>query len=343
MQTTQRVPPLLSVIIPVYNAETFLGECLASVCSQSFANIEIICVDDGSTDKSMSILQEWQSKDKRILIIQQTNNGPSAARNRGIKMAKGEYITFVDADDIVCKDIYTKSFLQIKDNNLDIYFFAFKSFPDGSIKITHFPSDVVMGYHELFESNEHIQSYNSLCFNWRFIYKYSIIKNNHLRFDEQIRYGEDMIFNIDAICKSQRIMVSDEPLYLYRKNPSGAMSKYYKPHLEESFTKMYEIKKMQIIKYNLDKNHSLREDIADYCVKVYLPMLIYNDYRFSTKNKFHHSVKRILSLKMIQESLKVIGFKNRTTSLKEYLFYLALKFRLYLIVSYFYKKNIKDI
>ena len=105
--------PKISVIIPVYNVEKYLRECLDSIVNQTFKDIEIICVDDGSTDKSLEILREYEQKDKRIIVISQPNKGVSTARNIGMQQATGKYMMFVDSDDYItqnaCELIYNVS------------------------------------------------------------------------------------------------------------------------------------------------------------------------------------------------------------------------------------------
>ena len=93
--------PLVSIVIPVYNVENFVKDTLSSVCNQTYKNIEIICVDDGSTDNSLSVLNFYSEKDKRIKVLSQSNSGVSAARNNGIRAAEGEYICFLDSDDFM--------------------------------------------------------------------------------------------------------------------------------------------------------------------------------------------------------------------------------------------------
>jgi len=331
--------PLLSIIVPVFNAEVFLDECLESIVSQDYDNIEIICVNDGSTDKSLKILEKWMEKDNRFRIINETNRGPSAARNNGIKAAKGDFITFVDADDIVRNKIYSVSIKQMKENSLDVFIFACESFPNGNVRTTGFQADIVMDAHQMFASNKHIQSTNALCFSCRFVFRTSIIKNNDLLFDERIRYGEDMVFNIDAICHSQRIMVTNEPFYLYRKNEMGAMSQAYKPLLEDSLVKAYDIKMEQIEKYHLDTQNNYREDIAEYYIKTFLPMLVKNEFHRPDQKDIRAAIKHIISLKMIKDSFNRIGFKNIYSSQSEYVFYLIQKFKIYPVISYIYIKT----
>lgn len=330
--------PLLSILIPVYNAEAYLEDCLESVTSQDYANIEIICIDDGSTDRSHSILEEWQRKDDRIIILQQENRGPSAARNKGIKASSGDYIAFVDADDIVKHNIYTKSIDIIKENELDALLFAFETFPCGCIRQHNFPTNVVMDYHQLFASNAHIQSSNDLCFSVRIIFRSSVIKDNHLEFDEEIRYGEDMVFNIEAICNSKRIMTISDALYMYRKNENGAMSQKHKPYFESSLVKAYDVKMNQIKKYGIDDIGKYRKDMAEYYIKEIIPQMIFSEYNRPGQNDISSAIKRILSLKMIRNYFDIVGFRNLYSSPKAYIMYLAQKFKIVSLVKYGYDK-----
>lgn len=98
--------PLISIIVCVYNTEKYIAKCLKSICAQTYANIEIIVVNDGSTDKTAMIINEWQEKDERIVLVQQENKGLAVARNVGLDISRGEYIGFVDADDYIEKDMF---------------------------------------------------------------------------------------------------------------------------------------------------------------------------------------------------------------------------------------------
>ena len=100
--------PIVSILIPVYNVENYLDKCLDSVISQTMNNIEIICVNDGSTDHSGEILEKYQKKDKRIIVVNKENGGLPSARNAGLEIARGKYIGFVDADDYINSDMYEK-------------------------------------------------------------------------------------------------------------------------------------------------------------------------------------------------------------------------------------------
>ncbi len=137
------MPPLVSIIIPVYNTEQYLAECLASVCSQTLREIEIICVDDGSTDSSPVILKEFASRDHRIRVISQENQGRLSARNVGIHSAVGEWIGFVDSDDTVLPDMYQRLLENGKENHADISHSGLMfCYPDGH-EIPHYGSGTI--------------------------------------------------------------------------------------------------------------------------------------------------------------------------------------------------------
>jgi len=111
---------LISVVLPVYNAERFLRQCLDSIINQTLRNIEIICVDDGSTDGSLAILREYAARDARVIIVTQENKGAGAARNKGIEVARGEYLSFLDSDDFFELSMLEKAHAKVVKDNADI-------------------------------------------------------------------------------------------------------------------------------------------------------------------------------------------------------------------------------
>lgn len=127
--------PNISIIIPIYNGEQYLNKCLDSVCGQTLKDIEIICINDGSTDKTLKILKKYASKDKRITIISTENNGQGAARNKALKIAKGEYIGFVDADDWVELDTFKLLYNKAKSKDLDLLFFQMINYINNTKKL----------------------------------------------------------------------------------------------------------------------------------------------------------------------------------------------------------------
>lgn len=333
--------PLLSVIIPVYNVAPFLDDCLNSITSQGFSDMEIICVDDGSTDDCSFILDKWAKKDNRLRVIHQQNQGLSSARNTGLRFARGKYLSFVDSDDLVRKDIYTASIPLMLKNQLDVLLFSFETFPERKLFPIGLPTYDVMDCYQVFSANDFIQTNNILCFSWRFLFKTSVIADNNLLFDEKVRIGEDMIFNIEVLCHSKRIMAIDAPLYLYRKdNTNSLMSQEYKLNLESSYTRMYAKKQEQIQRFGL-QGTSYCFDLARYTILTYLTLFIKNVYRTPETIDRIAEIKRIHSLNMFQDAFGRIGFRNIGLTWKEYLFFLAQKFRLWNIILPRYNRMFK--
>ena len=198
----QKPSPLISVIIPVYNAEKYLENCIQSILSQTYNNFELILIDDGSKDNSLSICKQMADNDARVFVVRQDNAGASAARNRGLEIAHGEWIVFVDSDDTVkpnyIEDLYKET---IKDHSVVIVVSGVSvyrkeswsediSFPDLTI--------LIRDYQTIF-SNIRLHKYG---FSVGKLYKSSIIKNNLLRFDEKVCIAEDMMFMMNYIITS---------------------------------------------------------------------------------------------------------------------------------------------
>ena len=122
-----RAYPKISVIVPIYNVEKYLEKCLGSIINQTYKNLEIICVNDGSTDNSLEILKKYSNQDSRIIIIDKKNGGLSSARNEGLKIATGEFIGFVDSDDYIESNTYEECILKFKEDiTIDMVCFSFK-------------------------------------------------------------------------------------------------------------------------------------------------------------------------------------------------------------------------
>jgi glycosyltransferase involved in cell wall biosynthesis len=217
--------PLLSVIVPAFNVEPFLDKCLNSVISQTYKNLEILVVDDGSTDGSGKICDEYAEKDSRVKVIHQKNKGLSGARNIGTEMAKGEYIAYVDGDDWLDVHMYEILITQALQYNLDIsrccaissYGLADRS-GDHLITAEKGHADILFQGEDVF----------ALYFNeflckvvWNAIYKKEIVKGiiSPERCHSQDNYVSGMY-----LYRCKRLMLSSKPLYYYRENPNGTTS-----------------------------------------------------------------------------------------------------------------------
>ncbi|MFA7073714.1 MAG: glycosyltransferase [Endomicrobiaceae bacterium] len=221
----------ISIIIPVYNAEEYLKQCLESVSTQTFKDFECICINDASTDNSLKILKKYSDTDERFKIITNINSGVSAARNAGLNSASARYLTFVDADDWISEDYLEKLYTSAIDNN----------------------ADITVGHHVIYNNTDKVfkkesnskkmnSTYNNAssknCRNiqvifkiantsrsvWCKLYKTDIIKNNRIYFFENIKIEEDFSFNVMAFLYAQKIVIADKELYVYRKQISSLTS-----------------------------------------------------------------------------------------------------------------------
>lgn len=211
--------PLVSVIVPIYNVEKYIVNGVESLCNQDYANIEIILVDDGSPDKSPELIDELARKDDRIKVIHKKNGGVSSARNVGIKESNGEYIMFVDGDDWVDSS-YVSSFVNmVVESNCVIGMNYNYYYDSGRISAD---SDRI----ETIDKNIAAESiFNGDIFVavWNKIYSKEFLKENQIRFNEEIWFGEGMLFNIECLKYSNAIAVCRKSLYHQTPNQESAM------------------------------------------------------------------------------------------------------------------------
>jgi len=212
--------PKVSVIIPVYNVENYLEDCLDTVINQTLNDIEIICVNDGSTDKSSDILEKFAAKDDRITIISQENNGAGAARNKGLKIAKGEYLSFLDADDFFELDMLEKAYNYSSKKLLDIAVYGVKTFNDKTSEIKRINYDIQRKYlpkKAIFNYKDFPKYVFNTFKNWTWnkLFKRSFIVENDIEFQELFRTN-DLLFTCKALVKAKKISVLDVPLIYYR-------------------------------------------------------------------------------------------------------------------------------
>ena len=211
--------PRVSVIIPVYNNENYISDCLDSLLNQTLREIEIICIDDGSTDNSLSILNKYAEMDNRIIILKQKNKGGGTARNYGMSIAKGEYLSFLDSDDFFDQNLLYDT-VNAADNTLaDIVVFLFKTYnissniynniSDGFIK-DNFQS-LLFNYHS--NPNKFFQSFNAAP--WNKLFRHSFIKKNGLYFQDNKR-ANDLFFTVCSFVSAKNIYFLNETLVYYR-------------------------------------------------------------------------------------------------------------------------------
>lgn len=232
----------VSVIIPVYNVEKYLERCLQSVSNQTFKEIEIICVNDGSTDNSLEILNSFTQRDNRIIVLDKINTGVSDCRNKALEIARGQYIMFVDSDDWINVNMIEKMYFLMREYDLDLsicsYFREFighskeKKFNLPKFNF-YMNNEVKMLMRKLIGPlNEELSNpeyLDALGTVWGKIYKTDVIRKNNLKFIDlsEIGSAEDVLFNIYFLNHSNAVIFLNQPLYHYwRANNSSITSSY---------------------------------------------------------------------------------------------------------------------
>lgn len=261
--------PLISVIVPVYKVEEYLNRCVDSILNQTYENIELILVDDGSPDNCGKICDDYAAKDDRVKVIHKQNGGVSTARNEGIKAACGEYITFVDSDDYVTSEHFLE-FLNTDSNNIDLIVTSFlvKDL-NGTYKVESNGAEFTLDkletedYQKLFDS--------SMCYVWNKFYKKSIVDLHNIRFVENVPFGEDTIFVYTYLKKVNKVRFTTACTYFYEDKDATATKKYWKD--------LFEYLKMEMEAYMdfldvVNADESIRKEVLGFYSTRFFRLLI---------------------------------------------------------------------
>lgn len=270
MDLDQKVAlPLVSVIVPVYNAEACLEQCLDSIIKQSYKNLEIILVDDGSSDDSLAIMRRWKLKDLRIKIIVKSNGGASSARNAGIDIAKGDYLAFIDADDYVDIDYLQELVSAASLADMPICTWEDLYLPQEKIVKNIFPKS------KLDKLNGSINSdFCDLNCHLRYpylkLYKKSIILNEKIRFPEDFPDAEDQAFNFAYYDFVQTYAFVNKPLYCYIHRGNVSLSKVTTRRSYRANLKKLELEKIFFERNNVLMRERILTDSALMLLRKYV-------------------------------------------------------------------------
>lgn len=219
--------PKISIIIPFYNVEPYVKRCLNSLTNQTFSDIEILCINDGSTDNTLEVLKSSSTSDDRIKIITQQNKGVSAARNTGIKNAKGEFLLFIDGDDYIelnsCELLYQKAL----ETDADMICFWRKYIYDNKKEKNPLPKNI-SALNKVYKFNDNISgTFKDLfgCFMCDRLYKKSFLTDNNIYFNEDLCWREDNIFVYKCCFANPKILITDYTLYNYWISTNNSLSK----------------------------------------------------------------------------------------------------------------------
>lgn len=233
----------VSVIVPIYNIAPYLGRCVDAVLCQTLRDIEIILVDDGSTDNSASLCDDYAKADDRVTVIHQKNTGLSGARNAGLGIMTGEYVSFIDGDDAVLPDMLKSMLDEALRSNADAVMCNIEMITeDGSlllyapqnerIDLSHFDFSL---YFTDYISKKRL-GYNVCCM----LYRASIIRSCGLRFSDKMSFAEDIPFNLCFLAAAKTIKTLDKPFYLYYRRP-GSLTAVPRADYFEKYTLMMKI------------------------------------------------------------------------------------------------------
>ena len=327
--------PLISVIIPVYNAEKYLEECIKSLLGQSLYNCEFIFVNDGSNDNSVDIIRSYIKKDKRITLINQKNQGVSQARNTGIASAKGEYIGFVDSDDYVDLDMYKELYKQIQNEECEVIISNFEEELNGNKYIRKYSLKENKVLDKNYIENEILpffvreDSLNTVC---NKLYKKSIIDENNIRFPKGLPLGEDGIFNMIYFSKCNSCKYIDYTGYHYREVHGSATRNLHKHDYFQRELDVYnfDLEKLIDIPQNIDikslKSIKLINNIKS---NIYIYFDKNQNQSIFYKCKY---IKSIVNKKEIKEALEIYLYNVSITGRYEKLFLFCMKNKLIILL-----------
>lgn len=319
--------PKVSIIIPVYNIKKYLRECLDSVCNQTLKEIQVIAVDDGSTDGSADICREFEKKYPTIFsYYYKENGGAASARNLGIEHAVGEYIGFVDSDDWVEPDMYEKMYCVAENNNVDIVFCrTFENECPGAYEYI-FPRK---GYYSredmktelfpcIFPSITSKGNFRNIRWcNWLRIYRKSVIDENNIRFLEKSRRCEDLGFSAACTIYSNNYYYFDERLYHNRPNALSKSRNYSKEMWKSISELMKYLKQVSSGCSDYDFSHAM-----DVCIFYFCTMVIRNELRSPSKKQSEENVLEVINDPLCSVAVEAVscnGMNKEYTEIYSYM------------------------
>lgn len=312
--------PKLSVIIPAYNAEKTIQKSIESVVNNSFKNLEILVIDDGSHDNTCQIVKHLAETDDRVKLISKANGGVSSARNRGIQESNAPYIMFLDSDDTYDATCCEKTVNRIESANADIVMFGYnESFDKHSIQM-YCPVQVLLEsqseiYSQLIEKH-YMSGLNGYMGSvWLACFKKSIIQSNDIRFNEQLHHSEDKLFLLNYLFCCERFAPVNETLYNYDLGDSS-VTKKYSSDLEENHRVYSEEWNRLLKRYG----HKTTSDQMSQGAITYVFSIILNEVREGNPKPFVQQIKKIVATsKKNKSSAKKAVPDNRSLKIKRFI------------------------
>lgn len=299
-----------SVIVPVYNGEKYINNCLKRLLMQTYDNIEIIVVDDGSADTTNEVIQRYIAQYPNIVLLSQSNQGVSAARNLALAQITGKYVTFVDCDDEVDYKYIENMVIQMEHREVQLAVCGYQTKIQGHATIeekSNFTNEELSAQDVILRSLLHK---DILPVVWNKMFLTSVIKANHIRFDDSIIIGEDMLFLVQYCLRAVSAVVVSEHLYTYILNPYGVMQEHnQRGAFRESWLSEWSaiLKIERLLKENDIYSHELRVKKVRVADKLLCTM---KKYQYSNVSMEHEM------LKCIRENILYV-FKEQDYTIKK--------------------------
>lgn len=348
----------VSVIVPIYNVEKYLAECIESLCAQTLKDIEIILVDDGSPDNSGAICDKYAAKDARIKVIHKENGGVSAARNDGLAIATGDYVIFVDSDDYIPNDAYEKMYAKAQETNVDIVLAdLYQVKGETEIYAKFFKEPFVTSDRKFLDKLIEANFYNTYCPNppengpafgyggpTTKLVRRAMLNENNIKFDVTVKgIFDDIIYSAYVFAVARSVAYITEPVYYYRLLETSITQTYKAnmPEINDAIFKSWQV--------YLDKYDQEQRFIKMYYANVIRRLeQITDKYFFSTNNpKSHKEIIKELSVTLRKEpyqtAISKVEFKKLLKRHKALVFFSRTKSAFLLWGFYNIKRGIKKI
>ncbi len=309
--------PLISIIVPVYNVEKYIRRCVDSLINQTYNNLEIILVDDGSPDNSGAICDEYAEMDRRVKVIHKENGGVSSARNVGLDNVHGKYVGFVDADDYIDLHMYEVLYDNLVNNDADISMGIYAMENSAGEFIPHYNHDVLDVFDKAQTISEMLRQVKYTCSLCDKIFSVKLIGN--LRFDETVSHNEDLLFAYQLMKESNRAVYMSSPMYYYCNNEQSASRVVF----SDKNTTM--LKAQTIVLEDIKENLS---EIYDVALTEYVKTVIFN---LNTIAKSGYQNKEYIEKlrKIVKDNLKFFLKSYVAKGYKIYAVLIAISFNLY--------------
>ncbi len=311
---------IISVIVPVYNVEKYVKQCLESIINQTYRYLEIILIDDGSTDSSGKICDEYAKKDARIKVFHKKNEGVSSARNIGVENATGKWIAFIDSDDWIEKEYFNVMMNYAKSKDASVILCAYNRIWGNKVEKIN-----VNSKKKEYDSKEYLIKALNPQTGFGFCHM-KLIKTEcigKLRFNQDLVVGEDALFNLQLSKNIRKAFFCDSNIYNYRNNSNSVVKSY-----DKNYAKKY-LHSMKINKEYLLKNYRETEILQNfYNFVAYHVMLVAINFCYNPNNKEKHKrklVKEICNYDEFKEGIEKSNYDNISLTRKVMLFTLKRK------------------